>query len=65
MMMMFIGGFRGVLHQASDMEHLLREYSTDVVRLWSAVDLCSLLLLLPLSQAQKPAVELYPSVNRR
>jgi len=63
MMMMLVGGFCGVLHRTSDMEHLFREYSTDMVRVWPPVDLRS--LLLPLSVAEKAAVEFYPSVNRR
>ena len=63
MMLMFVGVFRGVLLQVSNMEQLFREYSPDMVRVWSPMGLCS--VLLPLSVAKKPATELHPSVNCR
>ena len=48
-LLVFVGGFSGVLHRVSDSECVFREHNTDMDRVWSAVDLRSLLLPLPLA----------------
>ena len=39
----YVGGVGGILHGLSDMERLFREHSSDVDRVWIAVDLRSVL----------------------